>query len=101
MSSITPLIGGIMGSISVSGTKRAAPISALAALLLLTGAASPPPTVEVSVTGLRSTKGQSLVCLTPNPKAFHDCTKEKASVRMAGKAAEAGDFKIHTPAPGI
>lgn len=73
----------------------------MAALTLLTAAASaPPPTVEVSVTGLRSTKGQVLVCLTTNPKAFPDCSKDKSSVRMAVKAADAGDFLIHAPATG-
>ena len=90
-----------MGFISASGTRRAAPILALAALPLLGGAASaPPPTVEVSVTGLRSAKGQILVCLTTNPKAFPDCSKDKASVRMAVKAADAGDFAVHAPAAG-
>ena len=71
---------------------------------LLIGAASvpptPAPTVEVSVTGLRSAKGQILVCLTTNRKAFPDCSKDKGSVRMAVKAADAGDFKLHTPAAG-
>ncbi len=70
--------------------------------VLLTGAAAPPPapTVEVNVTGLRSAKGQILVCLTTNPKAFPDCSKDKASVRMAVKAADAGDFAVHVPATG-
>lgn len=71
---------------------------------LLIGAASAPPTpaptVEVSVTGLRSAKGQILVCLTTNPKAFPDCSKDKASVRMAVKAADAGDFFVRAPAAG-
>jgi len=73
----------------------------LAILPLLTAAASaPPPTVDVSVTGLRSTKGQILVCLTANPKAFPDCSKDKASVRLAVKAANAGHFKVAAPADG-
>ena len=73
----------------------------MAILLLLTAAASaPPPTVEVSVTGLRNDKGQILVCLTTNPKAFPDCSKDKASVRMAVKAVDAGNFVIHAPAEG-
>ena len=45
-------------------------------------------------------KGQILVCLTTNPKAFPDCSKDKASVRMAVKAADAGHFKVIAPAPG-
>lgn len=73
----------------------------MAALTLLSGAASaPPPTVEVSVTGLRSVRGQVLVCLTTNPKAFPDCSKDKSSVRMAVKAADAGNFAVHAPAAG-
>ncbi len=67
---------------------------------LLTAASAPPPTVEVSVIGLRSAKGQVLVCLTTNPKAFPDCSKDKGSVRMAVKAADASDFAVHAPAVG-
>ena len=67
---------------------------------LLTAASAPPPTVEVNVTGLRSAKGQILVCLTTNPKAFPDCSKDKGSVRMAVKAADAGDFAVHAPSTG-
>lgn len=73
----------------------------MAILPLLTAAASaPPPTVDVSITGLRNTDGQLLVCLTANPKAFPDCSKDKASVRMAVKAANAGHFKVAAPADG-
>src|SRR3546814_294620 len=95
------LIGGIMVSTSVFGTGRAARILGLALLpSLLTGASPPPPTVEVSVTGLRSEQGQVLVCLTPNRKAFPDCSKDADSVRMAVKAADAGHFAVHAPAAG-
>lgn len=45
-------------------------------------------------------KGQVLVCLTTNPKAFPDCSKDRASVRMAVKAADAHDFAVHAPATG-
>lgn len=45
-------------------------------------------------------KGQILVCLTTNPKAFPDCSKDKASVRMAVRAADADDFIVHAPADG-
>ena len=61
----------------------------MAALPLLLAAASAPPTVEVSITGLRNAKGQILVCLTTNPKAFPDCSKDEASVHIAVKAADA------------
>ena len=96
-----PLTGGIMAFTFAFGTSFAAPILGLAILPLLTAAASaPPPTVDVSITGLRNTDGQLLVCLTANPKAFPDCSKDKASVRMAVKAANAGHFKVAAPADG-
>ena len=93
------LIGGIMVFISDSGTRCAARILGLALLpLLLTGASAPPPTVDVSVTGLRSERGQILVCLTPNRKAFPDCSKDAGSVRMVVKATDAENFAVHAPA---
>lgn len=72
----------------------------LAILPLLTAATAPPPTVDVSITGLRSAKGQVLVCLTTNPKAFPDCSKDKSSVHLAVRAANAADFKVAAPADG-
>lgn len=72
----------------------------MAILPLFTAAAATQPTVEVSVTGLRSAKGQVLVCLTTNPKAFPDCSKDKSSVRMAVKVPDAGNFAVHAPATG-
>ena len=71
----------------------------MAALPLLLAAASAPPTVEVSITGLRNAKGQILVCLTTNPKAFPDCSKDPAA-RTAVVPASASvriDFG-HVPA---
>lgn len=67
---------------------------------LPTAATGAPPTVEVNVTGLRSAKGQLLVCLTANPKAFPDCSKDKASVRLTVKIADAGDFLVVAPLDG-
>ena len=68
--------------------------------LLLGGASLPVASVDVSLTGLRSTKGQVLVCLTANPKQFPDCTDDKNAVRVAVKAANAGHFSVAAPAPG-
>lgn len=67
---------------------------------MLGGATSPPPSVEISVTGLRNLDGQILVCLTANPKAFPDCSEDAGAVRIAVKAADAADFTIPAPAPG-
>jgi uncharacterized protein (DUF2141 family) len=73
----------------------------LAALPLLLGGAAPPgATVDISLTGLRSMKGQVLVCLTANPKAFPDCTKDANAVRAAVKATGAARFSLAAPGPG-
>lgn len=72
----------------------------MAALPLLLTAASAPPTVDVSITGLRNAKGQILVCLTTNPKAFPDCSKDATSIHIAVKTADAADFTIRAPGPG-
>lgn len=71
-----------------------------ASTLLLIGAGPPQPTVEIHIDGLRNAKGQILVCLTTNPKAFPDCSKDQTSVRMAVKAADAARFIVSAPAPG-
>jgi uncharacterized protein (DUF2141 family) len=68
--------------------------------MLLGAAAEPTPSVDVSLTGLRSAKGQVLVCLTANPKGFPDCTKDKSAVRLAVKAANAARFSLTVPASG-
>lgn len=69
--------------------------------MLLTGATPPPSSsVDVSITGLRNSKGQILVCLTANPKAFPDCSKDKGAVKMAVKTVNAGHFSIVAPADG-
>src|SRR3546814_11343939 len=90
-----------MVSISAFGTRRAAPISGLALLpLLLTAAAPPPPppapTVEFSVSGLRSSQWQLLVCLTSTSTDFPDSSPDAAEVRTSERAADAGN--VHVPA---
>lgn len=68
--------------------------------LLLGGTSVPTATVDVDLTGLRSTKGQILVCMTANPKKFPDCSKDKAAVRLNVKAGNAGHFSLPAPGPG-
>jgi uncharacterized protein (DUF2141 family) len=70
--------------------------------LLLGGAAQPAagPTLDVSVAKLRSTKGQVLVCLTTNPKAFPDCSKDPRAIKRAVPAASAARFSLGVPANG-
>lgn len=46
-------------------------------------------TLDVNVTGLRSTKGNVLVCVTANPKFFPDCSKDPQSHRAKVAARNA------------
>jgi uncharacterized protein (DUF2141 family) len=95
------LIGGIMGSIFVSGTGCALLISALALSAgSVTVAADSGVTIDVSVSGLRNVKGQLLVCLTKNPKAFPDCSKDASTIKKQVPAAQAGAFRFEGVAPG-
>lgn len=95
-------IGGIMGSIFGFGTKRAAQISGLGSLatLLSAGALPPQATVDVAISGLRSAKGNVLICLTANPKHFPDCGKDPKSLKQSVAAAKAGLVKFAGIAPG-
>jgi uncharacterized protein (DUF2141 family) len=54
----------------------------------------------MEIDNLRSQRGQILVCLTSNPKAFPDCSKDSSSVRMAVPAANAGRFTATAPRAG-
>lgn len=65
---------------------RAAVALALGAAALLTGAAEPSGEVSLTVTGLRSAKGQVMICLTQDPAYFPDCSGS-ASARTAIVAA--------------
>lgn len=53
-----------------------------AALPALAGAVPPATEVSASVTGLRSTRGQILACLTMRPDSFPDCQKDPAARRL-------------------
>jgi len=58
-------------------------------------AASPPEPVAaphdltVTVEGLRSQRGQVLVCLTANPRAFPDCAKDARAHKRSVPASQA------------
>ena len=56
--------------------------------------------VEIKVSGLRSTKGFVLVCLTMNAKAFPDCGKDAGATRLKVAAAQAGSIKASVAQPG-
>lgn len=70
----------------------------LAALSL---GAGEPASLDLSITGLRSLKGNVLVCLTANAKAFPDCAKDPQARKAAVRAAKAANVRFADLAPGI
>jgi uncharacterized protein (DUF2141 family) len=54
----------------------------------------------VSVAGLRSTKGNVLVCVTTNPKAFPDCSKDASATRMKISAKQANNLSVMVAGAG-
>ena len=110
MKNITAHTGAIMGYIFGSGIKSAKPtlasarlMTGAALLIALTGAtnpSAPAANVELSVSSLRSDKGNVLVCLSTNPKFFPDCTKDKAARKMKVTAANAKAIEISDVKPG-
>jgi len=90
-----------MGYISDSGTRFAARMSGLAILAALPLApavsqAAPAATasINISVSGLRSQKGDVLVCLSANPKYFPDCRKDTKARKIQVSAADASKIRI-------
>ena len=57
-------------------------------------------TLDLSVAGLRNTKGHVLVCLTASSKAFPDCTKDSKAHKRTVKANAAGSISFTDLAPG-
>lgn len=94
-------IGEIMAYISGFGTRFAAPILGLAALSGVALNATPgTSTLDVSVYGLRSMKGNVLVCATANPKFFPDCSKDPKSYRAKVPARDAANVSFSGVAQG-
>ena len=105
-----------MGYISAFGTKFAARMSALpilaavsAAVLGASASASEAPaattpaiaaSVDLAITGLRSEKGNVLVCFSTYPDYFPDCTKDKKARKLKIAAANADSIKIAGVKPG-
>jgi uncharacterized protein (DUF2141 family) len=56
--------------------------------------------VTLNVSGLRSTKGQLMVCLTKNPKAFPDCSKDASAIKKLLPASQAGTVVFSNIAAG-
>ena len=90
-----------MGSTSGFGTAFAAPILALAALAAgVAATAADSASLDLSVSGLRNTKGHVLVCLTASSTAFPDCTKDSKAHKRTVKASAAGTISFTDLAPG-
>jgi uncharacterized protein (DUF2141 family) len=58
-------------------------------------------TLDVNVTGLRSMKGNVLVCVTDNPRYFPNCSKDPESHRAKVAARDAASVKFPGMAKGI
>lgn len=58
-------------------------------------------TLDISVTGLRSEKGDVLVCLSSNPKYFPDCRKDKSARKIKVAATSAGKVHITDVKSGV
>jgi uncharacterized protein (DUF2141 family) len=56
--------------------------------------------LDVTVTGLRNKKGNILVCLTANRKAFPDCSKDAKALKRTVKANAGGSISFADAAPG-
>lgn len=93
-----------------SGTKSAVLISGLATLAILplssagaNQAAVVPvvtATLDISISNLRSKKGDVLVCLSSNPKYFPDCSKDKEARKIKVAASDADIVQIMNVRPG-
>lgn len=62
--------------------------------------ASADASLDVSVSGLRNKKGNVLVCLTANAKAFPDCSKDPNALKRTVKATAAGSISFAEVTPG-
>jgi uncharacterized protein (DUF2141 family) len=53
--------------------------------------------VGIALDGLRSTRGNVLVCVTRNPDAFPDCSRDPLSTRLRLAAGSAADMRVAVP----
>lgn len=56
--------------------------------------------IDLAITGLRSEKGNVLVCLSANPEYFPDCTKDKKARKLKVSANHADHIHIEGVKPG-
>jgi uncharacterized protein (DUF2141 family) len=57
-------------------------------------------TLDIVVSGLRSMKGNVLMCLTANPKTFPDCSKDGQAHKLIIPANKAGQIRMPNLIPG-
>ncbi len=62
--------------------------------------ASTDSSLDVAVSGLRSKKGNVLICLTASSKAFPDCSKDPNALKRTVKATAAGSVSFGAVASG-
>ena len=73
---------------------------AATAALLLTGAAEPPLTLNVVLTGLRSSQGEVRLCLWQQAEAFPNCRKGQQVRLLSAPAATEVHIAVTDLAPG-
>ncbi len=56
--------------------------------------------IDLAITGLRSDKGDVLVCLSASPRHFPDCTKDAKARKLKISAVRAGSIHIEGVRPG-
>ncbi|WP_246610957.1 DUF2141 domain-containing protein [Aquisediminimonas profunda] len=69
-------------------------------LLTATVAAAEPSRLDLKIVGLRSLKGNILICLTANGRAFPNCAKDAEAHKMTVPAAKAASVYFSDLAPG-
>ncbi len=63
-------------------------------------ATEPGSTLELTVSGMRSARGNVLICLTAKPRAFPDCSKDGTARKLIIPAAQAKQIAFADLAPG-
>ena len=79
----------LLGASASASEAPVAPVPALSA------------SIDLAITGLRSEKGNVLVCLSANPEYFPDCTEDKKARKLKVSATHAASIQIAGVKPGI
>ena len=81
------------------------PVNGMAAEQVQTDSVMPAVTatgarIDLAISGMRSEKGDVLICLSSNPKYFPDCRKDDNARKLQVSAATAGNISINGVQPG-